>query len=104
MTWFVYKKKRNVKVVRFYVNWDTCAKHKCKYNGRLPLFTAAAKDFNLSHDGLGHILKGNGAAIEDVDPVTGVEAFMLSASGSNSKLEAVYTLLVDHPAAIMPYV
>ena len=44
------------------------------------------------------------AAFSRVDPKTGLEAFMLAAVGSNSKLESVYGLLKNHPAALNPYV
>ena len=88
---------------RLYINWNVCATIKNTNNGRLPLFAAAEANLNLVN-GLGHILHANGAAIEDVDPVTGLEAFMLAAVGSNSKLESVYTLLQDYPGAINSYV
>jgi len=90
--------------VGLYVNWNVCAKTKNVHqNGRLPLFTAVEENLALS-EGLCDVLKGNPAAIENVDPVTGLEAFMLAAVGPKSRFESVYKLLEDHPAAIIPYV
>jgi len=93
-------------VIGMYVNWNICANKKSENNDRLPLFIAIENNFPLFgvHGVLGHILKANAAAIEDVDPVTGLEAFMLAAVGPGSNLESVYKLLEDHPGAIVPYV
>ena len=88
---------------RLYVNWKSYATERNTNNGRLPLFAAAEGNLNLGN-GIGHILQANRAAIEEVDPVTGLEAFRLAAVGSDSKLESVYTLLQDYPAAINPHV
>jgi len=85
-----------------FVNWKVFSNIKNK-QGRLPLFIALEEGVKWS-DGLDMILKGNGGAIENVDAVTGFEAFMLSAVGTNSNLETVFNLLQDHPAAINPYV
>jgi len=71
--------------------------------GRLLLFTASEKNIKWS-DGLCNILESYGAAIEEVDAVTGLEAFMLAGIGDESDMETVYKLLQDHPAAINPYV
>jgi len=67
------------------------------------LFIASQQNVKWS-DGLCNILNGYGAAIEDADVVTGLEAFMLAAAGKESDLETIYNLLLDHPAAINPYV
>jgi len=84
-----------------FVNWRTWPKTKNK-DGRLLLFTALEQNIKWSN-GLGTILEANGAAIEEVDLVTGLEAFMLAAVGKNSNMETVYKLLQDHPGAIIPY-
>jgi len=90
-------------ISRMYVNWNVCATIRNSIDGSLPLFTVAVMNLDLAN-GLGHCLQANGAAIEEVDPVTGLEAFMLAAVGRNSKLESVYTLLQAYPAAIIPHV
>jgi len=97
------KVNNNKNVIGLYVNWHVCAKRINKDNDRLPLFTAAEENVALS-EGLGAILESNGAAIEGVDPVTGLEGFMLAAVGSNSRIESVYALLENHPATNNPYV
>jgi len=84
------------------VNWKIFSHRKNK-QGRLPLFIALEQGVKWS-DGLNEILKGYGGAIEHVDVATGLEAFMLSAAGTNTNLETVFMLLHDHPAAINPYV
>jgi len=83
-------------------NWRVHARTK-NDEDRLPLFIASQQNVKWS-DGLGNILNGYGAAIEDVDVKTGLEAFMLAAAGKESDLETIYKLLLDHPAAINPYV
>jgi len=87
---------------KIHVNWRQYAKMK-NQQGRLLLFTALEQSINWS-DGLSNILQGNGAAIENTDVITGLEAFMLAAVGSNSNMETVFRLLQDHPGAINPYV
>jgi len=83
------------------VNWKMYSNLKDE-QGRLPLFIALEQGVQW-WDGLNMILKGNGGAIEDIDVATGLEAFMLSAVGTNTNLETVFKLLQDHPAAINPY-
>jgi len=85
-----------------FVNWRIYSQKKNEL-GRLPLFTASEQSIKWS-DGLCNILAGYGAAIEEVDTVTGMEAFMLAGVGKASDMESVYKLLHDHPAAINPYV
>jgi len=84
-----------------FVNWGVYSKLK-NHQGRLPLFIALEQKITW-YDGVAMILKGNGAAIENIDPKTGLDSFMLAAIGSNSSLEIIYRLLLDHPAAINPY-
>jgi len=86
---------KNDKIAMF-ANWNTYAKQKNE-QGRLPLFTALSEGVTW-YDGVGSILKGNGAAIETVDVVTALQAFMVA--GTSSSLETVFLLLQDHPAAI----
>jgi len=81
-----------------YVDWNV---HAFQYE-RPALFRAAEDNLGLS-EGLNDILHANGAAIQEVDPKTGLEAFMLSAVGSESNLETVFTVLQYHPAVIIPY-
>jgi len=85
-----------------FVNWKFYSKLKNE-SGQLPLFTASERSLKWS-DGLCKILEANGGAIEDVDETTGLEAFMLAAVGIKSNMETVYRLLLDHPAALNPYV
>jgi len=85
-----------------FVNWKLYS-HCTNEKGRLPLFTASEQGVKWS-EGLGMIVNGNGGAIEDIDVITGLEAFMLAAIGNNSDMETVYKLLQDHPAAINPHV
>jgi len=85
-----------------FVNWRVCSKIKTR-EGRFFLFTAIEKHISW-RCGLSAVLQGNGAAIEDKDVVTGLEAFLLAAVGPYSDLETVFKLLQDHPAAINPYV
>jgi len=85
-----------------FVNWRVYSRTR-NDEGRLPLFTASEQSVKWSN-GVCAILKGYGAAIEDVDVVTGLEVFMLAAVGEESDLETVYNLLLDHPAAINPHV
>jgi len=86
-------------VSALYVNWDQWVEH---HDGRSPLHGAA--EANLCWEELNPILQRDKAAILDVDPKTNMEAFMLAAVGSDSKLESVYALLENHPAAVIPYV
>jgi len=95
-------RSENIDGYTYFVNWNIYANIRNK-QGRWPLFTASEKKLKWS-DGLREILEANGAAIENVDTATSLEAFMLAAVGSNSDLETVYSLLEDHPAAIIPYV
>jgi len=86
----------------YFVNWKIYSQIKNE-QGRYPLVIASEQSITWS-DGLCQILKGYGGAIEEVDVLTGLEAFMLAAIGTNSDMETVYNLLLDHPAAINPYV
>jgi len=87
---------------KIFVNW-TLYSQKKNEQGRLLLFTASEQGVKWS-DGMCNILNGYGAAIEEVDVVTGLEAFMLAAVGEESDMETIFKLLQDHPAAINPYV
>merc|ERR1719401_2399074 len=90
--------KADSNIIALYVNWEQWAEH----NGRSPLHGAA--EANLCWEELKPILQRDKAAILAVDPKTNMEAFMLAAVGSDSKLESVYALLENHPAAVSPYV
>ena len=61
---------------------------KTNKQGCLLLFTACKQSVKWSN-GLSSILEGSGAAIEEVDNVTGLEAFMLAAVEEKSNLEAL---------------
>merc|ERR1712003_434187 len=91
------KYKADSNIIALYVNWEQWAEH----NGRSPLHGAA--EANLSWEELNPILQRDKAAILGVDPKTNMEAFMLAAVGSDSKLESVYALLENHPGAVIPY-
>jgi len=85
-----------------FINWRIYSKNRDE-QGRLPLFTALEHNLELS-DGLDKIWENNGAAVEEADITTGLEAFMLAAVGSNSYIGTIFHLLQDHPAALNPYV
>jgi len=85
-----------------FVNWKIFSRNRNEH-GRLLLFTALENSIKWS-DSLCKIVEGYGAAIEETDTVTALEAFMLAAVGTNSNMETVYNLLQYHPAAINPYV
>jgi len=85
-----------------FVNWRIYSQ-KRNEQGRLPLFTASEQNMKWSK-GLSELLEGYGAAIEETDVITGLEAFMLAAIGTTSNFETVFKLLQDHPAAINPYI
>jgi len=87
---------------QLFVNWRVYSKVK-NNQGRLPLFIALEQNVTWFDGGLCKVLKGNGAAIEYTDKLTGLEAFMLAAVGTKSHIETIYKLLQDHPAAINPY-
>jgi len=67
-------------------------------NGRLPFITAAAK--SLKWPCMKVIFNLNMPAIYEIDVLTGMPLFMLAAAGANSDIEAIYSLLKEHPAAI----
>ena len=94
-----YNKGTGNKIHALYVNWDQWGKR----NERSPLFAACEANIRPS-EGLLRILHTYNPAIHNVDAQTGLEAFMLAAVGSESKLESVYVLLENHPAVISPYV
>jgi len=94
-----FQENKTKRILALYVNWDQLAND----TNRSPLFVAAEANIGMSQ-GLNSILQGDGAAIENTDPVTGMEAFMLAAIGSNSKLESIYVLLENHPGVIIPHV
>jgi len=85
-----------------FVNWKVYSQ-KRNEQGRLLLYTALEQGVRWSN-GLREIWEGNRAAIEEVDTITGLEAFMMAAVERNSSMETVYKLLIDHPGAINPYV
>jgi len=85
-----------------FVNWKICSKTSNDL-ARLPLFAASEQNVKWS-DGLCDILKGYSLAIEDVDVITGLEAFMLAAIGKESDMGTVFKLLQEYPVAINPYV
>jgi len=84
---------------RAFVNWGTYSNNKNEH-GRWPLHVEAERNLKWS-EGLCEILEANGRAIEERDEATNMEAFMLAANGN---LETIYSLLLDHPAVINPYV
>jgi len=67
-------------------------------DGRLPLFTAAAKSLKWSY--LRQIFIANMPVVNKIDVLTGLPLFMLAAIGPNSDLESIYNLLKECPAAI----
>jgi len=67
-------------------------------NGRLPFVTAAAKSLKWSC--IKVIFNLNMPAIYEIDVLTGMPLFMLAAAGVNSDIEAIYSLLKEHPTAI----
>jgi len=93
-------KLKNFNCIGLYINWGFVCSQK-NTQGRFPVFTAIDQHFDSNV--LSHLLAGHGAAVHDVDPVTGLEAFMLAAVGPESSLESIYKLLEYHPAAIIPY-
>merc|ERR1712157_343830 len=95
---FEGKHENDSDFLALYVDWEQWAEH----NGRSPLHGAA--EANLCWEELNPILRRDKAAILAVDPKTNMEAFMLAAVGSDSKLESVYALLENHPGAVIPYV
>lgn len=54
-------------------------------DGRLPLFTAAAKSLPWSY--LKQIFIANMPVVNDIDELTGLPLFMLAAIGENSDIE-----------------
>lgn len=67
-------------------------------NGRLPLFIGAER--SLKWLDMRQIFVLNMPAIERSDVVTGLEVFMLAASGTFSDLESVYRLLREFPSVV----
>ena len=85
----------------FFVNFATYSSMK-RTDNNLPLFTASKRKMKW-REGLSDIVKGYPKAIEDVDWISGLEAFMLAALGVQSDLETIYQLLLYHPSAINLY-
>jgi len=67
-------------------------------DGRLPVFTAAAR--SLKWADMKQIFSVNMATIEQMDGLTGLPLFMLTATQENSDIESVYNLLKENPTAI----
>jgi len=67
--------------------------------GRPLLFSATESKVKWS-DQLQSIFESNMQAVEEMDPFTGLAPFMLAAVGTDSDLETVYHLLIEHPTTI----
>jgi len=78
-------------------NWNVWARVK-DGDGRLPLFTAAARSLKWSY--LRLIFNANMPVVNEIDVLTGLPLFMLDATGPTSDIESIYNLLKECPAAI----
>jgi len=67
-------------------------------DGRLPLFTAAARSLKWSYTR--QIFTANMPVVDEIDVLTGLPLFMLAALGPSSDIESVYNLLRESPPAI----
>ena len=85
-----------------FVNFATYSRSKKNTDNNLPLFIASKRKMKW-REGLSDIVKGYPKAIEDIDWISGLEAFMLAALGARSDLETIYQLLLYHPSAINIY-
>lgn len=84
--------------IDIYYNMKIWAKTRC-IGGRLPLCAAAVKCLNWTY--IRQVFTVNMPAIHEVDVITGLPLFMLTAIGANGNLESTYNLLKNYPAAIM---
>jgi len=82
-----------------YYEWKTWARLRGADDGRLPLFTAAARSLKWSY--LKQIFAANMPVINEIDVLTGLPLFMLAATGQTSDIESIYNLLKELPAAII---
>lgn len=83
--------------IDMYYHWKTWASLK-DVDGRLPLFTGAAKSLKWSY--LRKVFIANMPIINEIDLLTGLPLFMLAAAGPTSNIESVYRLLKEDPTAI----
>jgi len=67
-------------------------------DGRLPLFTAAARSLKWSYTR--QIFTVNMPVVDEIDILTGLPLFMLAAVGPVSDIESIYNLLRENPPAI----
>jgi len=67
-------------------------------DGRTPLCTAAARSLKWADMKL--IFAANMPMIYQIDGMTGLPIFMLSAVGQASDMESIYNLLKEFPSAI----
>lgn len=72
----------------------------CNEYGRSQLMTAAA--ISLRWEYMERIFDAYGAAIYEIDTVTGLSVAMLAAVGPNSDIESVYRMLKEYPHALIP--
>jgi len=80
-----------------YYDWKKWART-TSGDGRLPLFTAAARSLKWSHTS--QIFNANMPVVHEKDILTGLPPFMLAAAGTASDIESVYKLLREYPPAI----
>jgi len=80
-----------------YYDWKRWARTR-DVDGRLPLFTAAARCLKWSYMEL--IFTSNMPVITEMDVLTGLPVFMLAATGPTSDVESVYNLLKEYPSSI----
>ena len=81
-----------------FVDWGQISRSVFEETNRYPLHVAAENGF-LVDDGLRSIFESFMMAVEIVDPVTGLEVFMLA-----TRLESVYYLLRQYPQAISNHI
>ena len=68
-------------------------------SGRLPLFYTAEK--SLEWECVRHVFNANMPAIQELDVITGLPVFMLTAIGTSSNLESIYNLLREYPVMVI---
>ena len=87
-----------------FLNLPTCyetkkwARNKDK-DGRLPLCIAAVKSLKWLQ--MKDLFAANKPAVYNIDTVTRLPVFMLTAVGPTSDIESVYNYLREHPPAIL---
>jgi len=92
------RRSRHSSQMDMYYNWKIWARMKYT-DGRLPLFTAAARSLKWSQTR--QIFNSNMPVINEIDVLTGLPLFMLAAAGPTSDIESVYNLLREYPSAMM---